>query len=271
MSLRVGKETVTFNIGKSIRGKQPHSDYLYCADQTVKFIHDQWMDTVHLDGKWVETDQNHEKAKAVSFHPRHEVEPLEWIAPKNRLKPSIKELPKLELKELPEHLKYAFLQGDDQLPVVISSSLSRDEKSKLLNVLRNHKRAIAWSIADINGIESSFCTHKILIEDEYKPTVQPQRRLNPNINEVVKKVVIKLLDAGLIYPISDSPWVSPVQVVPKRRDNGSKNENNELIPQCTVTGWRVCIDYKKLNDSTRKDHFPLPFIDQMLERLAGHE
>ncbi|GKD85394.1 DNA-directed DNA polymerase [Tanacetum coccineum] len=113
MGLRVGKETVTFNIGKSIKGKQPHSDYLYCADQTVIFVHDQWMDTVHLDGKWEETDQNHENAQALSFHLRHEVEPLEWRAPENRLKPSIKEPPKLELKELLEHLEYAFLQGDD--------------------------------------------------------------------------------------------------------------------------------------------------------------
>ncbi|GJU94445.1 hypothetical protein Tco_1319201 [Tanacetum coccineum] len=173
MCLRVGKETVTFNIGKSIRDKQPHNDYLYYADQTVKFVHDQWMDTVHLDGKWVETDQNLEKAQVVSFHPRHEVEPLEWRAPKNHLKPSIKEPPKLELKELPKHLEYAFLKGDDQLPIVISSSLSKDEKSKLLNVLRNHKGAIAWSIADIKGINSSFCTYKILMEVEYKSTIQP--------------------------------------------------------------------------------------------------
>ncbi|GJZ75206.1 reverse transcriptase domain-containing protein [Tanacetum coccineum] len=86
-----------------------HDGSLYCVDQTVKFILDQWMDTVHFDGKWVETDQNHEKSQAVSFHPRHEVEPLEWRAPKNRLKPSIKEPPKLELKKPPEHLEYAFL------------------------------------------------------------------------------------------------------------------------------------------------------------------
>ncbi|GKB37634.1 hypothetical protein Tco_0882576, partial [Tanacetum coccineum] len=108
------------------------------------------------------------------------------------------EPPKLELKELPEHLEYAFLQGDDQLPVVISSALSAPKKIKLLEVLRNHKGAIAWSIADIKGIDSSFCTHKILIEDEFKPIVQPQRRVNPNIKEVVKKEVMKLLNTGLI-------------------------------------------------------------------------
>ncbi|GJY17057.1 reverse transcriptase domain-containing protein [Tanacetum coccineum] len=150
--------------------------------------------------------------------------------------------------------------------------MSTVKKTRLLEVLRNHKGAIAWSIADIKGIDSSFCTHKILMEDEFKPSVQPQRRVNPNIKEVVKKEVIKLLDAGLIYPISDSPWVSPVQVVPKKGGmTVVKNEKDELIPQRTVTGWRVCIDYRKLNNATRKDHFPLPFIDQMLERLAGHE
>ncbi|GJW21219.1 reverse transcriptase domain-containing protein [Tanacetum coccineum] len=110
------------------------------------------------------------------------------------------------------------------------------------------------------------------MEDEFKPSVQPQRRVNPNIKEVVKKVVIKLLDARLIYPISDNPWVSPVQVVLKKGGmTVVNNEKNELIPQRTITGWRVCIDYRKLNNATRKDHFPLPFIDQMLERLAGHE
>ncbi|GJY03748.1 reverse transcriptase domain-containing protein [Tanacetum coccineum] len=110
------------------------------------------------------------------------------------------------------------------------------------------------------------------MEDYFKPSVQPQRRVNPNIKEVVKKEVIKLLDAGLIYPISDSSWVSPIQVVSKKGGmTVVKNEKNELIPQRTVTGWRVCIDYRKLNNTTRKDHFSLPFIDQMLERLARHE
>ena len=90
------------------------------------------------------------------------------------------------------------------------------------------------------------------------------------MQDVVKKEVIKLLDAGMIYPISDSVWVSPVQVVPKKGGmTVVSNDRNELIPTRTVTGWRVCIDYRKLNDATRKDHFPLPFIDQMLERLSG--
>ncbi|GJV74171.1 hypothetical protein Tco_1494166 [Tanacetum coccineum] len=100
-----------------------------------------------------------QKIQAVSFYPearQHSVEPLEWNAPENRLKPSISEPPKLELKEFPEHLEYAFLQRDNQLPVVISSTLSIHEKSKLLKVMGNYKGEIAWSVADIKGIDSSF-------------------------------------------------------------------------------------------------------------------
>ncbi|GKD07028.1 reverse transcriptase domain-containing protein [Tanacetum coccineum] len=127
-------------------------------------------------------------------------------------------------------------------------------------------------VVDIKGISPSFCTHKILMEDSFKPVVQPQRRLNPKVQDVVKAEIIKLLKAGLIYSISDSPWVSPIHVVLKK--GGIivvTNKDNELVPTRAVTGWRVCINYKKLNDTTRKDHFPLPFIDQMLERLSGNE
>ena len=88
----------------------------------------------------------------------------------------------------------------------------------------------------------------------------------------MKKEVLKLLDVGVIYPIADSKWVSPTQVVPKKSGvTVVANENNELIPTRVTSGWRVCIDYRKLNAGTRKDHFPLPFVDQMLERVAGHE
>ena len=91
------------------------------------------------------------------------------------------------------------------------------------------------------------------------------------MKEVVKKEIVKLLDAGIIYPISDSEWVSPIQCVPKKSGMTMvENEEGELISKRVVDRWRVCIDYKKLNNATRKDHFPLPFIDQMLERIAGH-
>ncbi|KAL4290989.1 hypothetical protein GQ457_14G015780 [Hibiscus cannabinus] len=114
--------------------------------------------------------------------------------------------------------------------------------------------------------------HKILLDDDHKPTVDAQRRLNQSMKDVVRKEILKWLDAGIIYPISDSEWVSPVQCVPKKGGiTVISNEKNELIPTRTVTGWRVCMDYRKLNKATRKDHFPLPFIDQMLDRLAGKQ
>ncbi|GJT98757.1 reverse transcriptase domain-containing protein [Tanacetum coccineum] len=187
-------------------------------------------------------------------------------------KSSIDEPPEVELKDLPPHLEYAFLEGDNKLPVIIAKDLSVEEKAALIKVLKSHKRAIAWKLSDIKGINPEFCTHKILMEEDYKPAVQHQRRVNPKIHDVIKKEVEKLLDAGLIYPISDSPWVSPVHCVPKKGGfTVVENDENELIPTRLVTGWRVCIDYQKLNEATRKDHFPLPFMDQMLERLAGNE
>ncbi|RVW66394.1 Transposon Ty3-I Gag-Pol polyprotein [Vitis vinifera] len=109
------------------------------------------------------------------------------------------------------------------------------------------------------------------MEEEAKPIRQLQRRLNPHLQEVVRAEVLKLLQAGIIYPISDSPWVSPTQVVPKKSGiTVVQNEKGEEITTRLTSGWRVCIDYRKLNAVTRKDHFPLPFIDQVLERVSGH-
>ncbi|GJT79450.1 reverse transcriptase domain-containing protein [Tanacetum coccineum] len=205
-----------------------------------------------------------------NYLPKNQKE-LKVIEPKND-KSSIDEPPEVELKDLPPHLEYAFLEGDDKLPVIIAKDLSMDEKAALIKVLKSRKRAIAWKLSDIKGINPEFCTHKILMEEDYKPAVQHQRRVNPKIHDVIKKEVEKLLDAGLIYPISDSPWVSPVHCVPKKGGfTVVENDENELIPTRLVTGWRVCIDYRKLNEATRKDHFPLPFMDQMLERLAGND
>nr|GFA22888.1 reverse transcriptase domain-containing protein [Tanacetum cinerariifolium] len=150
---------------------------------------------------------------------------LKVVEPKND-KSSDDEPPEVELKELPPHLEYAFLGENEKWPVIISKDLSVNEKSALIEVLKSRKKAIAWKLTDIRGIDLEFCSHKILLEDDFSPKVQSQRRVNPKIHDVIKKEVEKLLDAGLIYPISDSPW-----------------------------------------EATRKDHFPLPFMDQMLERL----
>ncbi|XP_070668972.1 uncharacterized protein [Malus domestica] len=178
--------------------------------------------------------------------------------------------PTLELKPLPDHLKYVFLGDDETLPVIVSSSLMAHEEEKLIRVLREHKTAIGWTLADIRGISPTTCMHRILLEEGTKPSREAQHRLNPPMMEVVKKEIIKLLDCGMIYPIFDSHWVSPVQVVPKKSGvTVVKNDENELVPTRIQIGWCVCIDYRKLNATTRKDHFLLPFIDQMLERLAG--
>ncbi|XP_057784322.1 uncharacterized protein LOC131001771 [Salvia miltiorrhiza] len=186
--------------------------------------------------------------------------------------PSVVKPPKLDLKVLPQHLKYVFLGEDNTLPVIISNELSAEQEVRLVSLLKMHKSAIGWTIADIKGISPSTCMHRILLEPNSKPFRDPQRKLNPVMKEVVLKEILKLLDLGIIYPISDSAWVSPVHVVPKKSGfQLVKNENNELIPMRLQTGWRMCIDFRKLNDATRKDHFPLPFIDEMLERLAGKE
>ncbi|GJU88264.1 reverse transcriptase domain-containing protein [Tanacetum coccineum] len=188
-----------------------------------------------------------------------------------KIKTSLEEPPTyLELKPLPDNLEYVFLEEPSFLPVIISSKLSAQNKSKLISVLKKHKEAFAWKTTDIPGICPSFCKHMIQLLDDKKPVVQKQRSLNPNMQEVVKKEIVKLLDTGIIYPINDSPWVSPC--VPKKGGiTVVTNENDELVPTRTVTGWRVCIDYRKLNEATAKDHFPLPFMEEMLERLVGNK
>ncbi|GJU75220.1 DNA-directed DNA polymerase [Tanacetum coccineum] len=123
---------------------------------------------------------------------------------------------KLKLKNLPHHLEYAYLHGDKSFPIIISSELSEKEKISLLQVLEKRKGVIAWKMSDIKGISPSYCTHKILMEDDFKPVIQPQRRLNLKVQDVVKNEIVKLLDFGLIYLISDSSWVSPIHVVPDK-------------------------------------------------------
>nr|GEV89726.1 reverse transcriptase domain-containing protein [Tanacetum cinerariifolium] len=146
-------------------------------------------------------------------------------------------LPQVELKDLPPHLKYAFLEGDDKLPVIIAKDLGVEEKTALITILKSHKRVISWKLSDIKGIDPEFCTHKILIEEDFEPAVQHQRRINPKIHDVIKNEVFKLLDAGLIYPIFDSPWVSPVYCIPKKGGfTVIENEENKLILTRLVTG-----------------------------------
>ncbi|CAM8910727.1 unnamed protein product [Rhodiola kirilowii] len=185
---------------------------------------------------------------------------------------SCKEPCKVELKSLPASLRYEFLGPNSTYPVIVNASLTDVETHRLLDVLREHRPALSYSIDDIKGISPDMCMHRIHLEGDARPTRDALRRLNPMLNDVVKKKILKLLEAGIIYSIADSEWLSPVHIVPKKGGlTIVRNENNDLIPTLTVTGWCMYIDYRKLNKATRKDHFHMPFIDQMLERLAKHK
>ncbi|CAA7020188.1 unnamed protein product [Microthlaspi erraticum] len=145
--------------------------------------------------------------------------------------------PKAELKQLPVGLRYEYLGPNETYPVIVNAALTKEETALLVRELRKHRKALGYSLDDLTGISPELCTHRIILEDE-----------------------------------SNSAWVSPVHVVPKKGGiTVIKNEHDELIPTRTITGHRMCVDYRKLNSSTRKDHYPLPFIDQMLERLANHQ
>ncbi|PIM97903.1 DNA-directed DNA polymerase [Handroanthus impetiginosus] len=260
LTMRVQDLQITFNVFKAMKFPN-ESDECFAVslfDNLTgnKSIIEQPLDPLEralLDLLDEENEKDLEIVKTLDvskYFKSRGVESLERTAPSKVLKPSIEEPPTLELKPLPNHLCYAYLGESDTLPVIISSSLSDLQVEKLLRVLMDHKCAIGWIIADIKGISPSFCMHKILLEDDQKPSVESQRRLNPIIKEVV----------------------SPVQCVPKKEGiTVVPNMHNELIPTRTVIGWKVCMDYRKLNKATRKNHFSLPFIDHMLDRLAGKE
>jgi hypothetical protein len=195
---------------------------------------------------------------------------VDLVLSHKKLLPPIFQAPELELKPLLDNLKYVFIGDNNTLPVIIAKDLTSAQEEKIMKLLCDHKTTIGWTLADIKGISPSMCMHHILLEDNAKPMKEMQRRLNPPMMEVVKAEILKLLDAGVIYPIMDSKWVVPIHVVLKKiRITLLKNKNEELITTRILSGWRMCVDYRKLNLSTRKDHFSLPFMDQMLERLTG--
>ncbi|RDX74158.1 Retrovirus-related Pol polyprotein, partial [Mucuna pruriens] len=159
-----------------------------------------------------------------------------------------------------KHKDEVIAESFKQFPIIITNNLHEEQEVKLLQVLRKHKKAIGWRLSDLPRINPSICMHKILMEEEARPIRQQQRRLNLTILDVVKKEVMKLLVVGIIYPISDSQWVNSVQVVSKKSGmTVTKNQHGELVPMRIQNNWQA----------TRKEHFPLPFIDQVLEKLAG--
>ena len=278
LKLRVQEDEVKFNVFEAVR-HPAESDTCFMAEIVEAIVSSKSGLTDPLEASLVQSDSENmgEEAEEYvkwmdSFEPnrRKYFESLGESA--KTLVPSDEQPPKMEQKPLPSHLKYAYLGMASTLRVIISASLTELEEEKLLRVLRDHKNVLGWSLADLKGIRPSMCMHRILLEDGHKPLVEAQRRLNPTMKEVVRKEVLKWLDTGVIYPISDNAWVSPVQVVPKKGGTTIiRTKNNTLLPSRTLTGWRICIDYRKLNKATRKDHFPLPFLDQMLDRLADNE
>ncbi|KAK1663834.1 hypothetical protein QYE76_051993 [Lolium multiflorum] len=158
--------------------------------------------------------------------------------------PPPKEDPVFDLKPLPDNLTYAYIDDKKTYPVIISAKLSDFEEERLLDILKKHRGAIGYTLDDLKGISPSICQHAINMEDDAKPVVEHQRPLIPKMKDVVRNEVLKLLEAGIIYPIADSRRVSPVHCVPKKGGiTVVPNDNDELITQRVVVGYRVCIDY----------------------------
>ncbi|XP_048227307.1 uncharacterized protein LOC125369338 [Ricinus communis] len=198
--IRVDNETITFDLVNTMKYSLDHDDAVFSIDIVDNLVKSH-LQEILLD------------------------DPLSEV---RKVKSSFEDPPALELKELPKHLSYGFLDEEEKLPVIIAADLTPEERAKTLDALKRYKKAFAYKIANIPGINPSLCSYKILTEDSYR-------------------VVSKKEGMTVI-----------------------RNEQDELIPTQIVIGFRVCINYRRLNDATQKDHFPLPFIDQMLERLAGH-
>ncbi|GJW45052.1 reverse transcriptase domain-containing protein [Tanacetum coccineum] len=161
------------------------------------------------------------------------------------------------MKPLPDHLEYAYLEKDSLLLVIITSNLKADEKKCLVFVLKNHKEAFAWKTSNIPGINSDFCKHKINFKDNAKPIIQRQRRLNPNMKEVVKKEIIKLLDSGIIYSLEDSPWFD-IEIINKK---GAENVTADHFS---------CLENPNLEE-LREDEIDDNFLDEILMKIENHE
>nr|GEV90461.1 hypothetical protein [Tanacetum cinerariifolium] len=235
LTLRVGKEAITFNLDQTSRYSSnyndmtanrltlltwivksiPRNDFLLEEVDAFLALEDDptslKVDQSYLDSEggillleaFLDDDPSSPPPNQGYYLP--EVRKELKICEAKSDKSSIDEPLEVELKDLHPHLEYAFLEGDDKFPVIITKDLSVKEKTALITVLKSHKRAISWKLSGINGIDPEFCTHKILMEEDFEPAVQNQRRVNPKIHDVIKQEVLKLLDAGLIYPISDSP------------------------------------------------------------------
>ncbi|KAK9028455.1 hypothetical protein V6N11_025615 [Hibiscus sabdariffa] len=252
-AMRVGDQTMTINVYNTIRymdnGEECQSLQDSVATATADDTELCYNSSIQIEDFMNLQEENQEEVDDLPFQeqqikpfiPRSgmEFESLDFteFVP---LKSSLEISPSLELKPLPSHLKYVSLGANDTLPVIISSQLNANQELSVVNLLDQYKKAIGWTMADLKGISPTICMHKILLDECHNNSMELQRRLNPAMKKVVMKEIIKWLDVGSIYPISDSSWVSPIQCVPKKGGmTVVTNEANELLPTRTVTGWRI--------------------------------
>ncbi|KAK9031527.1 hypothetical protein V6N11_032901 [Hibiscus sabdariffa] len=240
LTLECNGETVKFNVYKAMKYPEDIENINY-VEMFDPLVHE-FVETNFVDESCRDHDDSNDEFR--EFEPNYLVNSALSkelsVSNKTKLLPSVLQAPQIELKELPKHLKYAFLGDDETLPIIVSNKLSAEEEKKLIRVLRNYKEAIGWTVADIKGLNPSTCIHRIKVFEDAKPPREGQRRLNPPMMEVVKKEIQKLLDADLIYPISDSDWVSPIHVVPKKTDvTVVENSQGKLIPTRVQNGWRL--------------------------------
>ena len=228
LTLRVGNEAVHFNLNKSLAQSDVDEENCMGVDN-ISPISLELNSDYNIQYYINESEMNFQYLKSVDYELLHSslqyTEAVLSLIENNKEKSCNKEKKATEqetstegllLKKLPSHLKYAFLELEKAKPVIISTALIKDEEQKLLKILRKYKEEIAWSIEDLKGISPSICMHKILLYDNAKTSIEHQRRPNPVMKDVVRKEVLKWLNAGFIYAISESPWVSPVHVVRKK-------------------------------------------------------
>nr|GEU46460.1 DNA-directed DNA polymerase [Tanacetum cinerariifolium] len=226
LNLKVGTERMIFNIDYALKHSYSNDDISFSIDVIDEILEEDPL-----------------------FHRRNpsRIRNKITINTNYKIKTSLEESPTdLELKPILDNLEYVFLKEPSFLPVIISSQLSKEKKNKLVSVLKKQKQAFAWKTIDIIGICPSFCKHKIQLLDDKNLIVRKQRRLNPNMQEVVKNEIVKLLNTDIIYLIVDSPWVSPIHSVTKKGGiTVATNENDELVP--TRTGFSSCSKLEKMS------------------------
>ncbi|GJS60363.1 reverse transcriptase domain-containing protein [Tanacetum coccineum] len=259
ITLRVESEEVIFNIDQSMKKPRMEDDECYMIDDLDAVIQSTAQERLENDN--LEDDINRPDSK--NRGPNSEI-PIQRIDHINTPYPhetqeqeeklsehlysasAIKiDKKKPELKDLPSHLEYAYLKGDETCPMIISSKLTKKEKTALLRVLEKRKGAIAWKMLNIKGISPSFCTHKILMEESFKLVIQPQRHLNPKVQDMVKDEIVRLLDSGLIYPILESHWILPNPNHTRR----SREDNLHLYL------WDFCLQEDAVRIMQRSDNF----------------